>query len=216
MPMLPLVEAAARAGVTPEALRKRIQRGTVVGRKRQGQWYVAFDDAPAVQQDDIRTASGAGGQAAGRPSGYQEEWTSGRVEADTAGQASGQQDESGQASLQSLARAQEMAAYTERLLEPWRRRVEELAGENGQLRADLRHAKEELAQREATAEEVGRLKAQLEQAQRRVAEFEAVTDELEREQDAAAAEAARRPWWQFWRRETVVPDCLGGAAAESS
>jgi chromosome segregation ATPase len=109
-----------------------------------------------------------------------------------------------------------MAAYTERLLEPWRRRVEELAGENGQLRADLRHAKEELAQRDATAEEVGRLKAELAQAQRLVAEFEAVTDELEREQDAAATEVARRPWWQFWRREAEVADRLPGAVAEPS
>jgi excisionase family DNA binding protein len=50
----------------------------------------------------------------------------------------------------------------------------------------------------AEAEEVGRLKAELEQAQQRIAEFEAVTDELEREQEAAAAEGARRPWWRFW------------------
>ena len=48
------------------------------------------------------------------------------------------------------------------------------------------------------AEEVGHLKAELEQSRQRVAEFEAVTDELEREQEAAAAEWARRPWWRFW------------------
>jgi hypothetical protein len=198
MSMLPLTEAAARAGVTPEALRKRIQRGTVVGRKRQGQWYVAFADAATVQEDDVRTSSGVGGHVAGRPSGDQENWPSGRVESDTAGRSSGQPEESGQASLQSLARAQEMAAYTERLLEPWRRRVEELAGENGQLRADLRHAEAALAQRDATAEEVGRLTAELAQARQQIAAFEAATDELEREQEAAAAEAARRPWWRFW------------------
>src|SRR5215211_4683040 len=125
--MLPLAEAAVRAGVTPEALRKRIQRGTVVGRKRQGQWYVAFGDAPTVQGDAVRMASAVGGQVAGRSSGDQEEHPSGQVAVDEAGQPSGQPEESGHASLQSLARAQEMAAYTERLLEPWRRRVEELA-----------------------------------------------------------------------------------------
>jgi hypothetical protein len=48
------------------------------------------------------------------------------------------------------------------------------------------------------AEEVGHLKAELEQSRQRVAEFEAVADELEREQAAAAAGAARRPWWRFW------------------
>jgi hypothetical protein len=56
---------------------------------------------------------------------------------------------------------------------------------------------EEPAQTVVMAEEMGRLRAELEQAQQ-VAEFEAVTDELEREQQAEAAAAARRPWWRFW------------------
>ena len=196
--MLPLAEAAARAGVTPEALRKRIQRGTVVGRKRRGQWYVAFADGSVMNDDVVRMSSGAGGQPSGQSSGAQEDMSSGQVEVDTAGQPSGLQEETGNASLQSLARAHEMAAYTERLLEPWRRRVEELAGENGQLRADLRHAEEALAGRDVTLEKVGQLKAELEHAQRRVAEFEAATDELEQERETAAAEATRRPWWRFW------------------
>jgi hypothetical protein len=67
-----------------------------------------------------------------------------------------------------------MAEYTERLLEPWRRRVEE------------------------QSELVGRLKTELEQARQQIAAFEAVTDDLEREQQAAATEAARRPWWKLW------------------
>jgi hypothetical protein len=67
-----------------------------------------------------------------------------------------------------------MAEYTERLLAPWRQRVEE------------------------QAEHLGRLKAELEQARLQIAAFEAVTDELEQEPAAAAAEAARRPWWRFW------------------
>jgi excisionase family DNA binding protein len=76
--------------------------------------------------------------------------------------------------LQPVQRAREMAEYTERLLEPWRRRVEE------------------------QAELVGRLKTELEQAREQIAAFEAVTVELEREQQAAAAGAVRRPWWRFW------------------
>jgi hypothetical protein len=91
-----------------------------------------------------------------------------------------------------------MAAYTERLLEPWRRRVEELARENGQLRADLRHAEQAITQHGVAAEEVGRLTAELEQARQRVAEYEAVTDEWERAQAAEAVAAAGRPWWRFW------------------
>jgi hypothetical protein len=57
---------------------------------------------------------------------------------------------------------------------------------------------EEPAQTVVMAEEMGRLRAELEQAQQQVAEFEAVTDELERERQAEAAAAARRPWWRFW------------------
>jgi hypothetical protein len=196
--MLPLAEAAVRAGVTPEALRKRIQRGTVVGRKRQGQWYVAFDGAPSAQENGVRMASDVAGQSTGQPSGDQEHWASGRVEVDAAGQPSGQHEEAGQASLQTLARAHEMAAYTERLLEPWRRRVEELAGENGQLRAELRHAEETIAERTVSAADVGRLTAELDAARQQLAAFEAAADALEREREAAAAEAARRPWWRFW------------------
>ena len=77
-----------------------------------------------------------------------------------------------------------MAAYTEELLGPWRRRLEEQAEEIGTLRAELRQA-------QATAKEV------LRAAEERVAEYEAVTDEWDRAQEAEAA-AARRPWWRFW------------------
>ena len=89
-----------------------------------------------------------------------------------------------------------MAEYTERLLEPWRRRVEEQAEEIGYLKTELRQARvqaeeaihtaeERAAAQGHTAEEIGRLKAELEHAQRRAAAVE------------AAAEA-RRPWWRFW------------------
>ena len=76
--------------------------------------------------------------------------------------------------LQPIQRAREMAEYTELLLAPWRRRVEE------------------------QAEQVGRLTAELEHARQQIAAFEAATDELERAQEAATAEAAHRPWWRFW------------------
>ncbi len=97
-----------------------------------------------------------------------------------------------------IARAQEMAAYTQRLLEPLQLRLADQAEEIGRLRAELRHSHTRAADHERSAEEVGRLKAELEQARQRVAEFEAVTDELERAQTAEAAAAAHRPWWRFW------------------
>jgi len=41
----PLVDAATIMGTTPAALRKRLQRGSVPGYKREGQWYVLVDSA---------------------------------------------------------------------------------------------------------------------------------------------------------------------------
>jgi hypothetical protein len=96
-----------------------------------------------------------------------------------------------------IARAQEMAAYTQRLLEPLQLRLAEQAEEIGRLRAELRHSDTQATDHGRAAEEIGRLKAELEQTRQRVAEYEAVTDELERAQ-AAATEAERRPWWRFW------------------
>lgn len=97
-----------------------------------------------------------------------------------------------------IARAQEMAAYTQRLLEPLQLRLAEQAEEIGRLRAELRHTHTQASGQERSAEEVGRLKAELEQAQRQVAEFEVATDELERERATETAEATHRPWWRFW------------------
>jgi len=39
----PLVDAATILGTTPAALRKRLQRGSVPGYKRDGQWFVLVD-----------------------------------------------------------------------------------------------------------------------------------------------------------------------------
>jgi hypothetical protein len=94
-------------------------------------------------------------------------------------------------------RARELAEYTERLLAPWRLRLEEHVEEIGRLKAELRHAQSQTSGQETMAEEMGRLKAELEQARQQVTAFEATTDELERERAAAAAEP-RHPWWRFW------------------
>lgn len=48
---LALSEAARILGITPEAIRKRIQRGDMVGEKRGGRWYVRLSnrDRTALQ-----------------------------------------------------------------------------------------------------------------------------------------------------------------------
>jgi len=59
---LPLVDGAARLGITPEALRKRLQRGSLDGCKRDGEWYVWLDEQQDTRQDGGRPA----GQTEGR------------------------------------------------------------------------------------------------------------------------------------------------------
>ena len=47
--LLPLAEAADRLGLSAEALRKRIKRGTAEGHKDEsGRWYVRVPDAPGA------------------------------------------------------------------------------------------------------------------------------------------------------------------------
>ncbi len=42
--MVDIASAAGRMGVTPEAVRKRIARGTISATKQDGRWYVVLDD----------------------------------------------------------------------------------------------------------------------------------------------------------------------------
>jgi DNA repair exonuclease SbcCD ATPase subunit len=95
------------------------------------------------------------------------------------------------AAIQAIARAREMAAYTEELLGPWRRRLEEQAEEIGTLRAELRQAQatakealsaadQRLAEQASTAEAIGRLRAELEQVRQGLTEQTSVAEETGR------------------------------------
>lgn len=52
MPELSIIEAAARLGVTENAVRKRIRRGSIEARKEGERWIVTVDDE--VETDAIR------------------------------------------------------------------------------------------------------------------------------------------------------------------
>ena len=51
--MIDIGTAAIRMGVTPEAVRKRISRGTIPATKQDGRWYIIQDGI----QDDVQDAS---------------------------------------------------------------------------------------------------------------------------------------------------------------
>jgi hypothetical protein len=54
---VPIAEAATLLGLSQEAVRKRLQRGTLDGEKVAGTWHVLLDrpDTPSGRQDTVRT-----------------------------------------------------------------------------------------------------------------------------------------------------------------
>jgi hypothetical protein len=53
--VLSVPEAAARLGVTPDAIRARLHRGTLFGVKTDGEWRVHLDPLPAARQEPTGT-----------------------------------------------------------------------------------------------------------------------------------------------------------------
>jgi excisionase family DNA binding protein len=207
-----IAEAAQAIGVHPHTIRKRIKSGKLGAALVEGANGPEYRIPVGVVHQLAAEAMTERGHPAGTRSAAPSSGAPIHPAADSglrldptlygpeaAPSAAPSTDSESQAASTSLAiaRAQEMAAYTQRLLEPLQLRLAEQAEEIGRLRAELRHSHTRAIDHERSAEETGRLKAELEQARQRVAEFEAVTDELEREQ-AAAAELTRRPWWRFW------------------
>jgi len=62
---VPAEEAAARLGITVDAVRKRIARGRLTGHKAGGRWYVTFDGTTG--QDRGRTTRQTGQDTTGQP-----------------------------------------------------------------------------------------------------------------------------------------------------
>ena len=51
---VPIAEAAKHLGMTADAVRKRLQRGTLAGEKRGGAWFVAASELSTSATDDPR------------------------------------------------------------------------------------------------------------------------------------------------------------------
>jgi len=54
---LPLSEAASRLGISVDAVRKKIRRGTITATKRDGRWYVDVPDLDAVLDASMPVSS---------------------------------------------------------------------------------------------------------------------------------------------------------------
>jgi excisionase family DNA binding protein len=189
-----IAEAAQLLGVHPNTIRRWLRKGRLPSRMAEGpggqEHHIPADAIrslaarqsaaarPPIDPGSTATPSGVApgfnnGQTTARGVGIPESAPWSNHESDHRSDQGA--PEAGVATdLQPIQRAREMAEYTERLLAPWRQRVEE------------------------QAEQVGRLTVELEHARKQIAAFEAATDELEKAQEAATAEALRRPWWRFW------------------
>lgn len=149
-----ITQAATLLGVHTNTLRKRIRTGklhAVLVDGPTGQEYrIHTTDIQALAEAHRRPASVGSQTSAWEPDSSVSDSAPHRAssEVDTgetppSGSGPYQSDSTVVApstAIQSAARAREMAIYTEELLGPWRRRVEDQAEEIGRLKAELRHA----------------------------------------------------------------------------
>jgi hypothetical protein len=200
MPDLPLVEAAGYLGLTTEALRKRIQRGSAPGYKRDGQWFATLPESPAPVPDSPAQTAGQTEDTSGHASSQAPE---------TASHAPGQPPEASSHVAGQVTEANGHAAPPDAAASAGEfRRLEELVA---LLREELAERRRELhEEQEARRREVQQLHTLLAQAQQRAlpaprawapgavdgpAGSPPVKDMAVA---GASAPVDRRPWWRFW------------------
>lgn len=200
-----ITQAATLLGVHTNTLRKRI---------RTGKLRAVLVDGPTGQEYRIHTTDiQALAEAHRRPTSVGSQtslWQSDSSVSDTASHQSASEVDSRETppsgssphqsdstvgtpstAIQSAARAREMAIYTEELLGPWRRRVEDQAEEIGRLKAELRHAQtvaqealQSVSHRDSeqvpVAETIDLLRTELQQVRRGLAEQTKVAEETGR------------------------------------
>jgi hypothetical protein len=232
---LPVKDASERLGLTVDQARRRLRSGQLRGRQvavAQGHvWEVWLpDDTPAhggagAPGPDTHDQAGDGpheptvngslnGAARQTPDVVHAASDARRAASGVTHQMPDGTPEGPGAELVTSQRAREMAECSAALLEPWRRRVEELSRENGRLEERATHLE---AERDATRVDLEHAQAERDGAR---AELEAAghrAEEASREADAARQEAeetvrlaeeaaglrdappvAGRPWWRFW------------------
>lgn len=222
---LTIAGAAARLGVAPDAVRKRIRRGSLRAVKVDGYWQVilnAEEAAAGTASQRVQAAVPAAAGTSGRIGDHKAE-KSGLDGVQTAAgtttpvvQAAVQDDATVEAYRELVASLRDQVGFLRHELETRSRELEGRAEEVRRRDALLDAMAQRLRQLPppvdrpdeyrtviqaavAPVEEVGRLKAELEHAQRRVAEVEVAAEELRQVQGTAEATTEeQRPWWKFW------------------
>jgi hypothetical protein len=202
---VPVKDAAERLGLTVDQARRRLRSGQLRGRQvavAQGYvWEVWLpDDTPALGgtgSPDMETHDRAedelpGAAVNGSLNGAVHQTSDARRAAsDGVHQTPDARRQTadgtpGGASVELVAsqRAREMAEYTEALLQPWRRRVEEQAEELGRVKNEMEHLQ---AERDAARAELEQVQAQL---------TEATAPKAPEPESAPPPEPEPRRWWQ--------------------
>lgn len=215
-------EAAELLGVHPNTLRKRIRKGTLPAMLLYGPTGREYRiDAAAVlaqvaqtplsqrhsrQPDSTRSAVSVSVPISQPDSPIETDRLKESVTSQTPPSlppsAPAPTEPPGGTALQTLARAREMAAYTEQILAPYMAKIEQQAEEIGRLKAQLEHAQERTQRAEAHAADVE--PARPSDAATNPREWDWERDRVGGSDDqatAAAEESAarqRRPWWKFW------------------
>ena len=182
----PLAAAAAQLGITPEALRKRLQRGTVDGCKRDGEWYVRLDsqqDTGLPRQDD---------RLDDRQDGWQDGWTT-----------AGRQAEGSVVVTPAL-----IENAIERTGARYLTDLDTMLTRVGLLYQGQIAAKDsELAAKDALIAELRR-RAELAEAQLAAGRQDTRQDDPSSRQDSTPVVTRRLPWWWSWwpwRRRSEMP-----------
>jgi hypothetical protein len=181
---LPIAEAARRLGVSADAIRRRVRRRTLKARRIKATHggadpYLVWleEPAPRAHQDTHQD-------------GRQVRQDTHQDSRQTPGERQDGHQDTHQDAARTLAlaqaRAAEMATYSQQLLAPYVKRIEEQAEEIGTLRERTGHLQ---AERDAA-------RAELEQARARIAELEAPPAPASEAERALPPEPEPRRWWR--------------------
>jgi excisionase family DNA binding protein len=182
-----VAEVQAATGLHPQTLRKWIKAGRLRARQVHGQkgpeWRVPLAEVHRLAATHRVPTGDSPGAAPDSPSGSPN--GAGGSPTDSAS------DSPGGTTL-AVRRAEEMAAYTGRLLAPLQARLEAQAEALGRMEAAAATLREEAA---AAVGELAREREARAAAEAQAAELRGEVTGLRAGLEAAAQ---RRPWWRFW------------------